>query len=297
MEKTIRSKGKNLKAIMNSKYSFVRKEFHSQITPEIGECCIDITPYTRYLHKELSSIGMNPYREQEKFLFESEIKFHNFPDVLRRKVVDFKRYGNEYGALYIKGFPRDEILPPTPKTIHDKSKATFVSEAVLSSVGMALGDPMAYTQQHDGQLFHNTMPIQRDEQEQSFSGSKVFLEFHTEITFHPFIPHFILLYCIRQDHNAEAMTVCANVQHILHEMPIKYRPILFQERFITGIDYSWGYRKKDKSVGKKCAILYGQAYDPFINYDIDLMTALDSEAEEALNAGHLEKCRDPARSR
>jgi Taurine catabolism dioxygenase TauD, TfdA family len=280
----IKNKEEHLRDAFDRKYPFDDIDFHSQLTKGNTNCCIDIGPHAEGIFRDLSKIRENPYKEVEKFLFEAELKFHELPEEFRRRIIDFKRYGNDYGVLYIKGLPQDRILPPTPKNIHENWKSSYISEAVLSSVAMMLGDPLAYTQQHDGQLFHNTMPIKRDASEQSFSGSKAFLEFHTEITFHPFIPHFVLLYCIRQDHAGEAMTVCANVKHILHEMPIKYRSILFQERYLTGIDYSWGFQKKDKKVGKKCAILYGQVYDPFINYDIDLMTALDAEAEEALSA-------------
>ncbi|MEL7487805.1 MAG: TauD/TfdA family dioxygenase, partial [Pseudomonadota bacterium] len=250
--------------------------------PEAVDCVLDASAYQGEISNILEKIEGNPYTSQEQFLRSAELLFHELPRDVRVAVSDFRRKGNLDGVMLVRGLPIDIDLPPTPVDIHENRKSTSTSEALLAAFGMALGDPMTYSQQHDGKLFHTIVPIKKDADEQSFSGSSVLLEFHTEITFHPFTPHFLQLYCLRQDHHKVAKTLFAPVRRIINNMPLNMRSILFEERFETRIDYSWNPTQKENSPGRKCALLYGSVYDPFLNYDIDLMKGLDDQAQAAL---------------
>lgn len=174
----------------------------------------------------------NPYNQTEQFLQECEFKFHNLPEVIRRAVINFKRRGNRFGALVLTGVPLDATLPPTPDNqLPPINKGTFWSEAWLGMLGQALGDPIGYSAHHDKQIFQNVCPIKKEEGEQSAHSSKVFLEWHTEQAFHPELPDFVLLLCLRKDHEEQAKTAVAAVPSILAEIPLIVRQVLFQPRY------------------------------------------------------------------
>lgn len=226
----------------------------------------------------------HPYRSREHFLREAEFRFHQLPEALRRAVIGFKRDGNKFGALVLTGLPIDPQLPATPDSQRPPSqKDTFWSESWLAMIGQALGDPIGYSMHHDGEIFQNVCPVPKEEGEQSAHSSKVFLEWHTEQAFHPALPHFVCLLCLRQDHEKQAKTAVASVSNILAEVPIYMRQVLFQPRFIAGVDYSFGaVEQKQRKGGPVVPLLYGQAYDPFLIFDLEQMEPVDRDAAVVL---------------
>jgi Taurine catabolism dioxygenase TauD, TfdA family len=218
----------------------------------------------------------NPYEKLEEFLREAEFSFHELEVGLRRSVIDFKRRGNAHGALLISGLPLDPGLPPTPYSQQPpKSKQTFFSEAWLAMIGQALGDPIAYSVHHDGEIFQNVCPIAKEEGVQSAHSSKVFLEWHTEQVFHPELPDFVVLLCLRGDRDGEAKTAVASVENILAEVPLRMRQFLYEPKFRAGIDYSFGGSSSGAGFGPLVSMLYGHAYDPFLKFDPDTMSPTD----------------------
>ncbi len=211
----------------------------------------------------------NPYKQREQFLQECEFRFHQLPEVIRRAVINFKRRGNKFGALVLSGVPIDPELPPTPDNqLPPVNKKTFWSEAWLGMMGQALGDPIGYSVHHEKQIFQNVCPIKREEGEQSAHSSKVFLEWHTEQAFHPELPDFVMLLCLRKDREEQARTAVAAVPSILAEVPLIMRQILFQPRFRTGIDFSFGAvgHSQTKCGGPLVSVFYGYGYDPFMRF-------------------------------
>ncbi|WOH63873.1 TauD/TfdA family dioxygenase [Bradyrhizobium sp. BWA-3-5] len=226
----------------------------------------------------------DPYEQREQFLQECEFRFHHLPEVIRRAVINFKRRGNRFGALVLSAIPLDPELPPTPDNqLPPIDKKTFWSEAWLGMVGQALGDPIGYSVHHDKQIFQNICPIEKEEREQTAHSSTVFLEWHTEQAFHPELPDFVMLLCLRKDHEEQARTAIAAIPSILAEVPLIMRQILFQPRFRTGVDFSFGaVGSNQKKGGTVVSVFYGYGYDPFMKFDLDLMEPLDREAACAL---------------
>ncbi|MGH9427897.1 MAG: TauD/TfdA family dioxygenase, partial [Terriglobia bacterium] len=230
----------------------------------------------------------NPYEDTENFLLDAELNFHDLPRKLRAALIDFKRNSNIHGALVIKHLPGDQNLPPTPpdsRRSHEKER--FCSEFWLAVFGTAIGDPIAYSQEKDGEIFQNVCPTASKATLLSSESSNVLLDFHTETAFHPFMPDYVLLYCLRPDHDRTAKTIVAGVRELIHLIPLRYRALLFEDSFQTGVDFSFGSESGLQGNGPVLPVLHGSPYDPFMKFDLDLMVGLSEDAAAALEQMRL----------
>jgi alpha-ketoglutarate-dependent taurine dioxygenase len=174
---------------------------------------------------------------------------------------------------------------PTPANVQRSTdKKTFVSERCLAMIGSRLGHLVSYIQEREGDLFQNLVPLPGEERVQASSSSLVRLQFHRETVFHPYPPEFLLLFCLRPDHDRVAETTYASITHALPLISEQERQILFQPLFRTGIDYSFGETASPQDKERILPVLYGNPRDPFLNYDEELMTGITPEAEGALTA-------------
>jgi Taurine catabolism dioxygenase TauD, TfdA family len=96
------------------------------------------------------------------------------------------------------------------------------------------------------------------------------------------MPDFVLLYCLRSDHERLARTEVSSTRNIIPLLPLRYRSLLFEPLFRTGIDFSFGSESGLKGNGPLLPVFYGNVYDPFMKYDLDLMEGQSEEAQEAL---------------
>ncbi|MBD2461665.1 TauD/TfdA family dioxygenase [Oscillatoria sp. FACHB-1407] len=231
--------------------------------------------------------GPNPYTDTEEFLFDCEMRADEMPRPVRRALLEFQVRSNTEGILLLQGLPIDPGLyyVHTPLDAQRSTeKTTYVSERCLAMIGSRLGHLVSYIQEKNGDLFQNLAPVKGSEQIQSSSGSKSRLQFHRETVFHPYPPEFLLLFCLRPDHDRIAETTYASISHALPLLTPEHRDLLFQPLYRTGIDYSFGNLQQKQDSGTVLPVLYGNRHDPFLNYDEDLMTALTPEAEAALEA-------------
>jgi L-asparagine oxygenase len=231
--------------------------------------------------------GPNPYSNTEEFLFDCEMRADEIPRFVRRALLEFQVRSNTEGILLLQGLPIDPGLyyVRTPLNAERSSeKTTYVSERCLAMIGSRLGHLVSYIQEKNGDLFQNLAPVKGNEQIQASSGSQTQLQFHRETVFHPYPPEFLLLFCLRPDHERIAETTYASITHALSLLSAEYRDLLFQPLYRTGIDYSFGNLKTEKANGPVLPVLYGNRNDPFLNYDEDLMAAMTPEAQAALDA-------------
>lgn len=231
--------------------------------------------------------GVSPYQDTEEFLFDCEIRADEMPRFVRRALLEFQVRSNPTGILLLRGLPIDPVLyrVPTPDNAkRSDQKATFVSERCLAMIGSRLGHLVSYIQEKNGDLFQNLAPVKSQETIQSSGGSKTRLQFHRETVFHPYAPEYLLLFCLRPDHERIAETTFACITHALPLLSTEHRELLFQPLYRTGIDYSFGNMQTVKGNGPVLPVLYGNPSDPFLNYDEDLMEALTPEADSALEA-------------
>lgn len=231
--------------------------------------------------------GPDPYLDTEEFLFDCEIRADEIPRFLRRALLEFQVRSNVNGVLLLRGLPIDPGLyhvHTPPNAQRSDEKKTYVSERCLAMMGSRLGHLVSYIQEKNGDLFQNLAPVKSQEKTQSSGGSKTRLQFHRETVFHPYAPEYLLLFCLRPDHDRLAETTYASITHALPLISAAHRDLLFQPLYQTGIDYSFGNVQTVKGNGPVLPVLYGNRHDPFLNYDEDLMTALSPEAEVALDA-------------
>ncbi|MDX2215126.1 MAG: TauD/TfdA family dioxygenase [Oculatellaceae cyanobacterium bins.114] len=231
--------------------------------------------------------GPNPYTDTEEFLFDCEMRADEMPRSVRRALLEFQVRSNTEGILLLQGVPIDPGLyyVHTPLDAQRSTgKQTYVSERCLAMIGSRLGHLVSYIQEKNGDLFQNLAPVKGSEQIQSSSGSQSRLQFHRETVFHPYPPEFLLLFCLRPDHDQVAETTYASITHALPLLTPEHRDRLFQPLYRTGIDYSFGNLQTATDEGTVLPVLYGNRHDPFLNYDEDLMTALTPEADAALSA-------------
>lgn len=231
--------------------------------------------------------GPNPYHDTEEFLLDCEMRADEMPRFVRRALLEFQVRSNSEGVLLLRGLPIDPGLyyvHTPPNAQRSTEKTTFVSERCLAMIGSRLGHLVSYIQEKNGDLFQNLAPVKSQEKVQSSGGSRTRLQFHRETVFHPYAPEYLLLFCLRPDHDRVAETTYASISHALPLLSEAHRDLLFQPLYRTGIDYSFGNVQTVKGNGPVMPVLYGNRHDPFLNYDEDLMEALTPEASEALEA-------------
>lgn len=231
--------------------------------------------------------GPNPYLDTEEFLLDCEMRADEMPRFVRRALLEFQVRSHPEGVLLLQGLPIDPGLyhvQTPPNAERSTEKATYVSERCLAMIGSRLGHLVSYIQEKNGDLFQNLAPVKSQEQIQSSGSSKTRLQFHRETVFHPYAPEYLLLFCLRPDHDRLAETTYASITHALPLLAAEHLELLFQPLYQTGIDYSFGNVQTIKGKGPVLPVLYGNRHDPFLNYDEDLMMGVTPEAQDALDA-------------
>lgn len=252
--------------------------------PAGGEVRVDVGTSGAALRRLYPSCG-DPYARTEQFLQDAQLAFHELPLDLRRRVTEFRRKSNRYGGLVVRGLPGDKGLPPTPADPREApEKATYMSEFWLAVFASALGEPVAFSQEKSGAIFQNVMPTRGNAKMLSSESSEILLDYHTEAAFHPLMPDYLLLYCLRPDPHREAATLLAGSRALIPRVPLRHRPVLFEREFHTGVDYSFGSPNGLAGNGPVLPVLRGDPFDPLMRLDPDLMVGLNAEAADALGA-------------
>ncbi|MEG9883084.1 MAG: hypothetical protein V6Z86_00405 [Hyphomicrobiales bacterium] len=152
------------------------------------------------LIRELRTLP-SPYAEREEFLRQCAVIAHGLPAPLLGAIRDFRAQTSDDGVLSIHALPADQHLIPTHSADSEviKDKTTFFSESWLAILGLLLGEPYGFIQEGSGELFVNVYPTLKERELLSSKSSAITLDLHTEVAFHPAIPDYILLFCLRSD--------------------------------------------------------------------------------------------------
>ncbi|MEU7584227.1 TauD/TfdA family dioxygenase [Streptomyces sp. NPDC041068] len=201
-----------------------------------------------------------------------------FPGELRRALRDYRRDSGRTGALLVRGLPVDEeALPDTPPATNSVQRTATVSAGVLTAVACGLGDPAAFRPEKTGALVQDVIPRPGQEDFQGNAGS-VFLTFHTENAFHPHRPDYVMLLCLRADHERVAGLRTACVREVLPLLSDESREALFSHEFVTAAPPSFGSGGADAPH----AVLFGAPEDPDLCVDMAATTPLTDRAARAL---------------
>ncbi|PIQ42373.1 MAG: hypothetical protein COV52_05240 [Gammaproteobacteria bacterium CG11_big_fil_rev_8_21_14_0_20_46_22] len=226
---------------------------------------------------------VSPYNDVEAFVDLTSAAAESLPLLARLDLVDFKKHGNDHGYLLIKGLKTDPDLPKTPVTGEEaRNRNSYYSETWLAIVANLLGEPFSYKQEGEGYLFHNVRPMKKSSEKLSSESSGILLDFHTETAFHPFMPDFLMLYCLRSDRKKEAKTIVSSTRRFIKSLSEETIAELGKKQFRTGIDYSFGNQSQARGNGPVLSVFYGDDQDPLMTFDPDLMEGLTPSAEKAL---------------
>ncbi|MFJ9041627.1 TauD/TfdA family dioxygenase [Streptomyces sp. NPDC102406] len=152
--------------------------------------------------------------------------FATLPTELLQQILDFGRHVDTPGVALVSNLPVDAVLPDTPSDGGPSTdKTSFVAEGVLLGLSGLLGEPMGVLTEKAGQLIHDVVPVPGGSKTQTNQGSEVFLNFHSDIM-HDVIgrydvanPDFLVLSCLRADHEGIAGTFYADARDISAALP------------------------------------------------------------------------------
>lgn len=102
----------------------------------------------------------------------------------------------EVPAIHLKNLPVEAVaMPPTPV---DRPAPVPYITALFSFIACALGEPYAFARQQSGSIVNDVAPSPKAlETGHINSGSRLPFPFHTEDAFHPCLPDYVLLICLR----------------------------------------------------------------------------------------------------
>ncbi|MCW2879841.1 MAG: hypothetical protein JWQ95_3941 [Sphaerisporangium sp.] len=201
------------------------------------------------------------------------------PLVLRRTLRGFRRDSGRTGSLLIGGLPLDEsVLPPTPTVDGSVQRSLSVPAGVLMLVACVLGEPTAFQAEKSGALVQDVVPVPGKEEFQGNAGS-VMLSFHNENAFHQHRPDYVMLLCLRTDHERVAGLRTACAREVLPALTGATRRTLFLPEFVTASPPSFG---ADHAATVPHAVFFGAPEDPDMRVDLAATTALTPRADMAL---------------
>ncbi|WP_181771579.1 TauD/TfdA family dioxygenase [Amycolatopsis pittospori] len=163
----------------------------------------------------------NPVDDIDRSLAMLRVAFSRLPIDQLQTILDFGRHVDTPGVALVRNLPVDPELPETPIDGEpSKDKKTFVAETVLLGLSQLLGEPVGFTTEKSGRLVHDVVPVSAGARSQTNQSSHVFLNFHNDIV-HDEVgrydvsnPDFLVLNCVRQDGNKEAVTYYADGRDI-----------------------------------------------------------------------------------
>ncbi|MFI6346383.1 TauD/TfdA family dioxygenase [Streptomyces sp. NPDC050560] len=200
---------------------------------------------------------------------------------VRRAVRRFQHDPGEDGVLLLSNLWLDPgALPPTPARPGAVEREATLPAATQVLIAMCLGELVAYQNEKGGALVQNVVPVRGQEESQSNAGSEL-LAMHTENAFHPHRPDYVMLMCLRNDHENRAALQTGPLRRALPHLPAAVRDALRRPRFVTEAPPSFS------ASGAKDlhhAVLNGSPDNPDIIVDFHATRALDAEGRRALDA-------------
>ncbi|MFE9613498.1 TauD/TfdA family dioxygenase [Streptomyces sp. NPDC006012] len=200
------------------------------------------------------------------------------PGPLRRAIREFRRHSGPDGRLLLTGLPIGPAdVPDTPMAKGSVQRVPALPAAVLMLIANGLGDPASFAAEKSGALVQDVVPVPGQEDFQGNAGS-VELTFHTENAFHPHRPDYVLLLCLRTDHEgvSELRTCC--VRRVLPELTVRTREALGRREFVTEAPPSFG----EGGTGAAHAVLTGDPADPDLCFDEAATRGLTDAGRAAL---------------
>ncbi|MEU7177575.1 MULTISPECIES: TauD/TfdA family dioxygenase [Streptomyces] len=217
--------------------------------------------------------------------------FATLPTGLLQQILDFGRHADTPGVGYVRNLPVDPELPATPTDGGPAcGKRSYVAEGVLLGLSGLLGEPVGFLTEKNGQLIHDVVPVPSGATSQTNQGSTVFLNFHNDIVhdaggrYDVSNPDFLVLNCLRADHEGVAATHYADARDIARALDAHTLEVLRSPLFRLNAPGSYvrdvvgGSEVLSDPVG----LIGGPQDAPEISSSANGVRALTKEAEAAL---------------
>jgi len=171
-------------------------------------------------------------------------------------------------------------IPATPLVPVLSAEVAPTTHKLLFGIARSLGQPVGYLQEQQGSIVQNILPNPKTEYSQISTSSKVNLDLHTESCFHPYLPDYVLLLCLRGD--PAAATTYADLEDILPDLSDKCIHVLKQPWFRTSVDESFR-TNGEPDQPRDLAVLYALGDGTYqLKYDKAVMVGLGQDAVVAL---------------
>lgn len=171
-------------------------------------------------------------------------------------------------------------IPSTPISLSTIPNTDEADEIILS-YAKRYGHPVGYLQEQSGKIVQNIFPIKKTAEEQISSSSKATLELHTEAAFHPHLPDYLLLLCLRGDENAG--TTYALLSDVLKDIHIGVVNILKKDLFETSVDESFRLNGEENTFIRLPVLTTDSNGKYKMKYDRTVMNGITTEAQMALD--------------
>ncbi|MET7938419.1 clavaminate synthase family protein [Streptomyces sp. NPDC005322] len=165
-------------------------------------------------------------------------------------------------------------------------KTKSVPAAILLMLANGLGDPAAFLAEKSGALVQDVVPVPGKETFQGNAGS-VYLLMHNENAFHEHRPDFVMLLCLRADHDGAAGLRTTCIREALSWLSADTIETLTKTNFRTQPPPSFGPASQFLP---EHAVLTGNPEDPDIRVDFASTSGVTPQAKEALE--HLQSALD-----
>jgi L-asparagine oxygenase len=249
------------------------------------------------LGEELGRIG-SPHENVEDFLLDVFAIFSHLPKPILRALFRYRIDPGAQGALLLTNFPVDEQLPETPADGgRSPNKRTFISEGCALGVAQLLGEAIGYGDEKNGELVQNLCPLKSALSAPSNESSAVDQGFHTDLAcdrtnptlpFNLLNPDFVVLVCLRSDHDGEACTRYVDAREICKQLNAKQLQIARFPIFEFAATYSFcneEVRCGGRTWCQPTSILAGPERYPELSIDLCCgMRGLDDDAKSLLSA-------------
>ncbi|MFL4903379.1 TauD/TfdA family dioxygenase [Streptomyces sp. MMS24-I2-30] len=234
----------------------------------------------------------DPTRDIDRAMARYHQIFAGLPLELLQQILDFGRHNDTPGVGYVRNLPVDPELPLTPSNGGPAAdKKTYVAEGVLLGLSGLLGEPVGFLTEKNGNLVHDVIPVEGGAMSQTNQGSVVFLNFHNDIV-HDAIgrydvsnPDFLVLSCLRADHEGVAATHYADARDIVRALDSRTLELLRSPLFLLNAPGSY---VRDVAGGQEVlsdpvAMINGPEQFPEISASANGVRGMTTAAEAALD--------------
>jgi L-asparagine oxygenase len=249
-----------------------------------AESHIELTPQEAVQLEELAKhLTARPDDAPEEFCRAAKRAAMHLPERLTETLYDFGRWGSPSGVLTVSGLPPGSVPETPPDNSRHLGESTTLAR-VQAICNEFLGHMIAYEAEGAGRLFQDMVPARASARTQTSLSSEVELEVHTEQAFSMLRPDYLSLACLRGDPNAH--TYLLRASDIVSNVHDDVAKMLRQPLWTVGVDESFrigGYEFMHGDVRGPVPIISGSDEDPFMLLDQDLMSGVDTDAQQLLD--------------